>query len=39
VTRLDETFGFLEAAAFFEEGGEKGPQASAVKLLGRHAQR
>ena len=65
VTRLDETFGFLEAAdgheiyfhknsvlndgfshlvpgsrvAFFEESGEKGPQASAVKLLGRHAQR
>jgi cold shock CspA family protein/ribosome-associated translation inhibitor RaiA len=62
VTRLDETFGILEAAdgheiyfhknsvlnngfsrlvpgsrvTFFEESGEKGPQASTVKLL-RHA--
>jgi len=63
VTRLDETFGFLQAAdgheiyfhrnsvlddafprlapgsrvTFFEESGEKGPQASTVKLLGRHS--
>jgi cold shock CspA family protein len=65
VTRLDETFGFLEAAdgheiyfhknsvlndafprlapgsrvTFFEESGEKGPQASTVKLLDRHTVR
>ena len=65
VTRLDGTFGFLEAAdgheiyfhknsvlndgfsrlvpgsrvTFFEENGEKGPQASTVKLLGHHALR
>jgi cold shock CspA family protein len=65
VTRLDESFGFLEAAdgheiyfhknsvlndgfsclvpgsrvTFFEESGEKGPQASTVKLLGHHALR
>ena len=64
VTRLDETFGFLEAAdgheiyfhknsvlnasqqvppgtrvTFFEEMGEKGPQASTVRVLGKHSLR
>jgi cold shock CspA family protein len=65
VTRLDETFGFLEApdgheiyfhknsvlndafsrlargsrVTFVEDSDDKGPQASTVRLLGRHPLR
>jgi cold shock CspA family protein len=39
---LDGAFGRLTIGSrvtYFEEGGEKGPQASTVKLLGKHALR